>query len=68
MPYCRVLQPAVGIIPGNSRYLADIKLGLFNNSQRDRHLPEVILTDFLLFCCMAAFAIGVVIAAASIIG
>jgi hypothetical protein len=28
----------------------------------------VILTDFLLFCCMAAFAIGVVIAAASIIG
>jgi hypothetical protein len=27
-----------------------------------------ILTDFLLFCCMAAFAIGVVIAAASIFG
>jgi hypothetical protein len=41
MPYRLVLQPAVGIIPGNSRYLADIKLGLFINSQRDRHLPEV---------------------------
>jgi hypothetical protein len=29
MPYRRVLQPAVGIIPGNSRYLTDIKLRLF---------------------------------------
>jgi hypothetical protein len=27
-----------------------------------------ILTDFLLFCCMAAFAIGVVIAGATIFG
>ncbi len=31
-------------------------------------MARLLIHELLLFCCMAAFAIGVVIAAASIIG
>ena len=43
------------------------KVDLVRGGRGDWRMPAI-LTDFLLFCCMAAFAIGVVIVAANIFG